>query len=1815
VVGEDPWHALGVDPMNGNPPVTVSPALSTSGGDGVLAEMGGRTGLGSLWRHVMCKDKDANYQPIAATTTFAPTDLQAMSLLTGHANTKFHTVWYYRHDSAKAWNYYTTINWYPGSEGNYYVWFWIAIAGYTPSTFYPWSWKVDIFIDDSYQATDYFEITDDGKKSAMCESVDSSGNCVNEKSVFNIGVDSSAYHYLRLDHIAYFNEATGHVHDFKCVWYAPDGSVYRTYQNYWPDYKDSNPNYDYWGYGYDPYDYISIGSGTPTGTWTVKTYLDQYYDSGWLWYGPISTITFTVSSQPNHPPTLSSGTVDPSRGYPSTQFTFLVKYTDSDGDQAATKRLYVYDNGWGYVGMDHFAGNPADGEWFIKLLTGFSVGNHQFFFYFADGRGGEDYDPDSGYYSFVVDPEINYPDIRVEPTSLSFQYPPSASVEPGGTVKMDPSGYQVDVSVVFAGLQLAPDGDYSRVSSQGCEPVFDTGYPILPAKSFYLLMPAATSVQSYEIVYHDTIMLPGTFAIRPAPAPEIAGLRSIQSRPSDSQHLFREDVARIGGVHGFRGYRLLSLTFFAGQYTPESGTLVQINRLTLRLRLVPTDKVMIESLLRGMPADTEELEKIVVNPGVATTYTALPTTQPSTIYKYVIITGSDLVSAFQPLADWKTQKTGSAKIETVSSISSSYSGVDTAEKIRNFIKDAYSSWGTQWVLLGGDIEVVPCRDAFAFAYGSDDDQNIPADLYYSDLDGNWNANGNSVFGEISDNVDLFPDLYVGRAPVNTASEATTFVDKVLTYERSPPPGYLLKALLVAYWLDESTNEAVLKDYIASNYLSSYATTKVYEASNGAGVSLASVVNTINDGVGIFAQNSHGNPYVTPPLGTSDVDGLNNGDRLFLFYSMACDTNRYDLASGDAISEHYILNDHGGAVAYVGNSRFGWYVPGYPGSGPSDQYEKEFFRLFHDGYMHVGEILARSKAAFISSSQSEGSYRWIQYGLNLLGDPEMDIRTQEAPSQPITVYNDGNAVLSVTATTDHYSSGEPSGWLSASPRVYQVSQGSSQKVTVTVNPSGLATGRTYHGWLEIASNDPDENPVTVTVTFTVNAPPSLSVGLVSPPSPPNGGTVTSSPVTLEAQVTSSGASIQGATVTIYVDGSQACSGGSDSSGYYSCSYPFTQSGHTYSWYASASKSGYNPGTSPTWTFTYQPVPSLSVGLVSPPSPPNGGTVTSSPVTLEAQVTSSGASIQGATVTIYVDGSQACSGGSDSSGYYSCPYSLSQGGHTYSWYAAASKSGYTSGTSSTWTFTYQPGQLPDLTVESVWVEKAEAGSVSGAVQGPAVLQGVLSGPAFPAEIEPGESFYIYANVTNIGGADAFGYFIDAYFDSFTGRGGPADIGAGQVTTWYWGPWTAEQGIHLTRWVVDPDNQIQELDETNNEEQLVFTIGAGGPSSAFFHPATEFWFSAYDMKNAEWDAIHIVNTGAQTVNVQIYISGMPMESTPISIPAGGATYRTYPGVEGSPVHVVGDQPLWVTQRILGWTAMQEIYGCPADEASTELIWTWYDLANAKTDDIYVVNPSSLIGDPSAVAHVDIYVGSDYQTSLTVWPGTSEKASFPGKIGGPLRLVSDMPVFASQRVIGFGDFAEIIGLPSWYTSTETWFNWYDMKGAQWDAIHMLNPGAAATTVDIYVGGTLRDSLTLMPGAADYRAFPGLIGGPVRVVSSQPIWVTQRIIGWGGWKEVFGIPVTLASTDWYLTWYDMKYAQWNAIHIINPSASDAQVEVYVGGQLLSTLTVHAGEATYVTYPGLITGPVVVISDVPIMMSQRILGWQSFEETIGASLS
>ena len=80
---------------------------------------------------------------------------------------------------------------------------------------------------------------------------------------------------------------------------------------------------------------------------------------------------------------------------------------------------------------------------------------------------------------------------------------------------------------------------------------------------------------------------------------------------------------------------------------------------------------------------------------------------------YIIITADSLKSSFQPLVHWITRKGIRATVVSVEDILAHYSGdpvsgiYDSAGAVRGFLIDNYPQ-GLQWVLLGGDEEIVPC---------------------------------------------------------------------------------------------------------------------------------------------------------------------------------------------------------------------------------------------------------------------------------------------------------------------------------------------------------------------------------------------------------------------------------------------------------------------------------------------------------------------------------------------------------------------------------------------------------------------------------------------------------------------------------------------------------------------------------------------------------------------------------------------------------------------------------------------------------------------------------------------------------------------------------------------------------------------------------------------------------------------------------------------------------------------------------------------------------------------------------------------------
>jgi len=563
------------------------------------------------------------------------------------------------------------------------------------------------------------------------------------------------------------------------------------------------------------------------------------------------------------------------------------------------------------------------------------------------------------------------------------------------------TSYFVDgrVDLTEKAATLRSEGVYGVAEVEGFDLDGQPGKPLMPQKSYFVVLPEGARPDSVKIVDVEYEYLGSGIQLKPARRPAILPMPGIDMPPPpeekdaglySSAGPYPSSPLRLVGSSLGSGERLAELILFPLRYYPEEGKLFKVSRLRFRLfyHLEGSGGNSIRS-------DIGFYRRMVINPNDLPSHRFLP---PRDYLDYVVLTGDNLASAFEPLVEWKRQKGLRAAIRTISWINSNYTGRDLAEKIRNYLKVAYADSGLKWVLLGGDVDIVPARVAYAMTSGAGffpDEDSLRADLYYSDLDGSWDADGDGVFGEVTDSVDLYPEVFVGRAPVRNLSEAQAFVDKVLAYEKNPPLDYLEKALFFAeiLWQDPYTDSGEGKNQIDSLYVPDYIDVqKLYESLGNENRN--TVLGAINSGKNFLNHAGHGNYYVMGAgddyLYPDDMDALTNGDKQGILFSIGCWVGAFDY---DAISEHFIRNPEGGGVAFIGNSRYGWGSPGNPGYGYSFKFDKELYRLwFQEGVVHVGEALALAKAVFIPFSREENVYRWHQYQLNLLGDPEMEIWT-------------------------------------------------------------------------------------------------------------------------------------------------------------------------------------------------------------------------------------------------------------------------------------------------------------------------------------------------------------------------------------------------------------------------------------------------------------------------------------------------------------------------------------------------------------------------------------------------------------------------------------------------------------------------------------------------------------------------------------------------------------------------------------------------------------------------------------------------------
>ncbi|MBR4840416.1 MAG: hypothetical protein IK005_08060 [Paludibacteraceae bacterium] len=474
----------------------------------------------------------------------------------------------------------------------------------------------------------------------------------------------------------------------------------------------------------------------------------------------------------------------------------------------------------------------------------------------------------------------------------------------------------------------------------------------------------------------------------------------------------------------------------------------------------------------------DSLEKVIIEHRQNESLRATAQNWQVPFYEYVVITKRDLIPSFNQLLTWKRQKglnAGAVAIEDILNDLAAVGGDlvsginDDAGKLRKYLRASKEAGIGKYVLLGGMGNIVPVR------YGCGGKRNssswvendwwenmgyltskIPSDFYYSNLDGNWNRDGDIYYGErYGDNImasgNLEP-LYVGRLLCKDGADVERWTRKQLIYEQNPGLGeysYLGRVLITA---NNSNGGNTYIDYSTfKNSLPSFFFSDVIVSSPGANSTKApSVIQSFNSRqYGLYCNSNHGGPlafgiwqdntggktrinsnilandsydeednvydthgnkmlFSSIVESNNGLNNLNNYDYPAIIYSYSCENMPFDdywNFGRRNLGESFLCEYDRGGVAYLGNTRNGWVNKG-PELG------KYFMESIKGHPCRLGQLEYWSKILLRQLSISyDNIVHWTILTHNLAGCPETYF-WKESPKKfgNITLSPDGRGNL-------------------------------------------------------------------------------------------------------------------------------------------------------------------------------------------------------------------------------------------------------------------------------------------------------------------------------------------------------------------------------------------------------------------------------------------------------------------------------------------------------------------------------------------------------------------------------------------------------------------------------------------------------------------------------------------------------------------------------------------------------------------------------------------------------------------------------------
>jgi hypothetical protein len=373
---------------------------------------------------------------------------------------------------------------------------------------------------------------------------------------------------------------------------------------------------------------------------------------------------------------------------------------------------------------------------------------------------------------------------------------------------------------------------------------------------------------------------------------------------------------------------------------------------------------------------------------------------------YIIISHADFLSQVQPLADFRSSQGYRVQVIDVQDLYDEFSGgIFDPAAIRTFLEYAYTSWqppAPSFVLFVGDGNF-----DYKNSFGWNEPNYIPPYLVDADpFIGEVPADNRYVSVSGSD---ILPDMYTGRFPVRTPTEAQIMVQKTLNYEQSNPPGSWNEALtFVADNADSGGNFPLSSESIINSYVpSSYTVGRIYYGINYTSPSSArtALINAINQGSAIvhYAGHAGTQQWASENLfRLGDLAALTNSSWLPFFIPMTCQEGYFIWPSSptknlSSLGESIVRLNNGGAIA-------SWSPAGYGVSTGHDRLDRSLFNnLFNNYSYQLGYLTTQAKYDLFAQT---ASFLDLIETYHLFGDPalflQMGLRIQQKQFLPLAV---------------------------------------------------------------------------------------------------------------------------------------------------------------------------------------------------------------------------------------------------------------------------------------------------------------------------------------------------------------------------------------------------------------------------------------------------------------------------------------------------------------------------------------------------------------------------------------------------------------------------------------------------------------------------------------------------------------------------------------------------------------------------------------------------------------------------------------------